>query len=120
MSLRPVLVVDDDLDVRQALCDALDAEGYPVASAKDGADALRHLAAQPAPALILLDWNMAPMDGGAFLAELRKLPGVPPPVVLLTADRQGEALARHQGCSGALKKPFQLDALFAIVEAYCS
>jgi CheY-like chemotaxis protein len=113
-----VLVVDDDADIREALKDTLEQEGYPVACAGDGMEALLFLEANPVPALILLDWNMAPMNAEGFMEVFGKDPRFGSiPVVLVTADaRVGD---RASSYAGFLKKPVKLDTLLAIVARHC-
>lgn len=117
---RLVLVVDDDADIREALREALEQDGYAVAEARDGSAALGYLRAHPAPPLILLDWNMAPMNGARFLEELARDPQLAAiPVVLLTADSRVDAKARP-GLAGHLIKPVELEVLFEVVAKFCS
>jgi two-component system chemotaxis response regulator CheY len=116
---RPVLVVDDDADIREAIQDALEQEGYAVELARDGGEALAFLQGHPAPALILLDWNMAPMNAEQFMAEFSKEPRFAQvPVVLVTADVRANEKAQ-QGFAGVLKKPMKLEALFEVVARHC-
>ena len=68
---RPVLVVDDDVTVRQLLRRMLEAEGYTVAEADNGRVALARLD-DVSPSLILLDLMMPEMDGFEFVSELRR------------------------------------------------
>lgn len=115
---RTVLVVDDDADMREALRDTLEQEGHRVAEARDGSDALRWLAANPPPSIILLDWNMAPLNGAGFLQERALKPALTAiPVVLLTADAR-VAGERLDGVVARLKKPIDLEALLALLEQY--
>lgn len=117
----PVLVVDDDADIRDALKDLLEDEGYTSAEAADGLEALRYLRSSPAPALILLDWNMAPMNGEQFMSEFCKEPfGDGIPVVLLTADIRAREKAKGMHFAGHLDKPVRLNDLFAVIEKFCS
>jgi CheY-like chemotaxis protein len=117
---RPILVVDDDDDIREAIRDTLAPEGYRTVDAADGRAGLEYLRAHPAPGLILLDWNMAPMSGAQFMAELRREPALADvPVVLLTADIRAEEGARGIEFTGTLKKPVDLEALFALVHRHC-
>jgi len=60
---RRVLLVDDDLDVREAYADLLEFRGWEVAHARDGVEALEWLAAHPPPDAILLDLKMPRLDG---------------------------------------------------------
>ncbi|MFI4878433.1 MAG: response regulator, partial [Steroidobacterales bacterium] len=55
---RPVLVVDDDQDIRNVLRDLLSDEGYQVSLASDGAEGLRLLASASEPLVVLLDLMM--------------------------------------------------------------
>ncbi len=68
---RPVLVVDDDAEVRQLLRRMLEPEGYTVTEADNGRTALGHLR-DVAPGVILLDLMMPEMDGFEFVAEFRR------------------------------------------------
>jgi CheY-like chemotaxis protein len=82
---RPVLVVDDDAEVRQLLRRMLESEGFAVVEAENGRVALERLRGEP-PSLILLDLMMPEMDGFEFVAELRRDEGWRAiPVVVITA-----------------------------------
>ena len=67
----PVLIVDDDVEVRQLLRRMLEPEGYPVVEAENGRVALERLR-EVSPSVILLDLMMPEMDGFDFVAELRR------------------------------------------------
>ena len=109
-----VLVVEDDAATRALLRDVLEGAGYAVREAADGAAALR--AARAArPALVLLDLRLPGTDGWAFAAAYRRAPGPRAPIVVLTADADAEAYAAALGAAGHLLKPFDLDALLAVV-----
>lgn len=115
-----VLLVDDDADLREAIRDTLADEGYETIEAKDGGEALDYLRANPAPPLILLDWNMAPMNGLEFMAEAAKDPAISKiPVVLLTADARAPDKSKTAQFVGYLMKPINLDALFDLLYRYC-
>jgi two-component system response regulator FlrC len=114
----PVLVVEDDPYLREAVCDTLELAGQAVISAPGGAEALKMLEAQ-AVALVVSDVRMMPMDGIALLKEIRlRLPHLP--VVLMTAfadvDRAVEAM--RAGACDFLLKPFEPKALLAHVARY--
>jgi two-component system response regulator MprA len=122
---KTVLVVDDDRDIREAMADALEAEGYRVATASDGLDALRWLRSQPdesAPAsLILLDLMMPNMDGVAFRRELAqdgKLQSIP--VVLLSADMSVGDKAKAMQAAGYVTKPVELEVLLEVIQRHLS
>jgi adenylate cyclase len=85
-STASILVVEDDLPTREALCRTLTGMGYAVHVAVNGRSALDWLDSRPAPSLILLDLMMPEMDGFEFLRELRTRPlfaGIP--VIVVTA-----------------------------------
>jgi two-component system, chemotaxis family, chemotaxis protein CheY len=110
-----VLVVDDDPDILEALSEILEAEGYAVARARNGHDALERLA--PAPRLVLLDLMMPVMDGWEFARRLRQRSDSASkvPIIVLSADRNVSAKAREIGAVGYLAKPFELGDLLHLI-----
>jgi CheY-like chemotaxis protein len=111
---RSVLLVEDDLDVREALAEALTMEGHVVATARDGLEALQ-VARQRPPDLILLDLMMPRMTGWEFRAAQRVDPVLSsiPVVVVSACSRE---LAAELEATAYLPKPFDLDKLLALVE----
>lgn len=111
-----ILVVDDDVPSREALVDALHVQGYQLAVANDGQQALEMLDAW-APELIISDLRMPRIDGLELLRRVRaRLPALP--FVLLTAHgtSQTQASAEQLGVVGYLEKPVALLELFAAIE----
>ncbi|MGI4800639.1 MAG: response regulator [Janthinobacterium lividum] len=100
-----VLVVDDDADTRERLRTVLEKNGWTVAEASNGAEALEQIRLG-VPRVILLDLTMPVMDGFAFLQELREQPGcLDVPVVVLTArDLTNEDRQRLHAASQVLNK----------------
>jgi CheY-like chemotaxis protein len=81
-----ILVVEDNLPTREALCRTLASMGYAAYAAVNGRNGLDWLASHPTPSLILLDLMMPEMDGFEFLRELRKQPAFTDvPVIVVTA-----------------------------------
>ena len=118
MSTKPILIIDDDRDIRESLRDTLSDEGYATAEASDGGEGLEYLRTNEV-ALILLDWNMAPVDAPAFMAKLAENERArDTPVVLLSADLR-VTKAQHPGYVATLKKPVDLDKLFELARRYC-
>jgi CheY-like chemotaxis protein len=116
-----VLIVDDDPVARAALALVLNAEGYVVAEAADGAAALARLRAGPLPRLLILDLMMPVMDGWRFLVERHKdaqLASVA--VLVLTAARgiDGPGL-RAMGAEEVIQKPADPEQVLAAVRRYC-
>jgi CheY-like chemotaxis protein len=117
----PVLVVDDDADIREAIRYTLADEGYETVEAADGQAALAYLRANPPPPLILLDWNMAPMNGPELMAEMANDPELSRiAVVLLTADARAPEKSQSIGFADYLVKPIDLEAMFEILARYCN
>lgn len=114
----PILVVEDDPNLREAVCDTLELAGQSVVSAPGGVEALKLLEAQPV-SIVVSDVRMMPMDGIALLKEIRsRFPHLP--VVLMTAfadvDRAVEAM--RSGACDFLLKPFEPKALLEHVARY--
>jgi CheY-like chemotaxis protein len=108
-------VVDDDAGIQEVLETALRLEGYEVALAADGQEAIRLLTEQP-PDLILFDMTLPHMSGVDFAAELGRR-GLRPriPMVLLTGDARGRDVARQIGTEAYFEKPVGLADLLAEV-----
>ena len=118
MSQAKVLVVEDDVSLREALSDTLQLAGYSVASAADGATALEALDKEKFD-VVVSDVQMGPMDGSALLRNIKKLhPQLP--VILMTAygTIQKAVEAMHDGAADYIVKPFEIDALVSIIERY--
>lgn len=109
--IRPlVLVVDDDPDILEAICDILGGEGYRVARARHGLEALERMT-EETPSVILLDLMMPVMDGLAFAQALRDRGlGGRVPILVISADGN-PSRAASVGAAGYLAKPFDIDAL---------
>jgi two-component system, sensor histidine kinase and response regulator len=109
-----VLVVDDEVDVRESLREILEDEGYDVALAADGRRGLEGLRQNP-PCAVILDIIMPVMSGVEMYAEMQKDPtlaGIP--VIISTSDPS-------RAPSGVLimKKPIHLPRLIAALDTYC-
>ncbi|WP_245496687.1 hybrid sensor histidine kinase/response regulator [Lichenibacterium ramalinae] len=100
-----VLIVDDDADARGRLRSVLEASGWSVQEAGDGAEALRHVLHTP-PHVILLDLTMPVMDGFTFLHRLRETPGCAdlPVIVLSARDMSPTERSRLAEADGVLRK----------------
>ena len=116
-----ILVVDDDLDLRECVVDLLRAEGYVVAQASNGQEALHHLrSGGPPPRLVLLDLSMPVMDGWQCHRELQADPALAVfPVVVVSGRRDGEP-AVPVPADRFLRKPFDDEALLTMVQRHCA
>ena len=119
---RPqLLVVDDDIAIRDVVSIALEGEGFRVVTADDGRSGLRLLARGLRPDCILLDLRMPEVDGFEFrrsqLAHA-EIAGIPVVAFPGAADPDAAAQARRLGIRGLLQKPVDLGALlYALVDA---
>ena len=117
---HPILIVDDDEDLRDVIALAVGAMGYPVETARDGVEAMHYLTKEGLrPALILLDMMMPRMDGEAVLTALHhdsSLANIP--VVLLSGHTAAQQKAHELHAHGCLAKPIELDALTSTVERF--
>jgi two-component system, chemotaxis family, chemotaxis protein CheY len=115
-----VLVVDDDLDIREIVQEILEAEGFKVATARDGNDALVYLASAPPPGLILLDLSMPIMDGATFCLRRAGDPRLAAiPVVVFSAAANIAERVRALDIAGYVRKPLRMDELLKTVATFC-
>jgi two-component system chemotaxis response regulator CheY len=107
MSERTCLVVDDSKVVRKVARRILEANGFRVEEAEDGAQAL-DACRRAMPQAVLLDWNMPVMNGIEFLEAFRAEHQDGPPVVFCTTETEMEKIARaiETGASEYIMKPF--------------
>jgi len=112
-----LLIIEDELPMRTALKDCLEAEGYRVLATAEGQSGLER-ALKEKPDLILLDIMLPKLDGFAVCAELRRLSNAVP-VLMLTAKGQVEdrVSGLDAGADDYLVKPFSTDELLARVRA---
>ncbi len=113
---KKILVVDDKANVRQLLRDYLTEDGFAVAIATNGREAL-YAARHETPDVILLDLMMPEMDGYEFLRHYRRERSVP--VIILTArDAESDTvLGLELGADDYVVKPFRMRELAARVRA---
>ncbi len=113
----PILVVDDDPHLRDALAQILEHEGHRVIQAPDGPTALA-MTREHAPGLLVVDDAMPGMDGEAVLGELQRQVPDAPPALLMTAAERSLARVRERGVGVGLEKPFNVRELLVLVERH--
>lgn len=111
-----ILIVDDEAGIRDFLHAVLQAEGYSVAVATDGQEALDRVA-ERAPDVVLLDLAMPVMNGWQFQARLLDL-GLHVPLIFMSAGYDAEEQARLHHAAGYLSKPFEVEDMLKAVGRY--
>jgi CheY-like chemotaxis protein len=114
----PVLIVEDDADLREMMAQLLTLEGYGTVTASNGREALRLLHEAAMPKVILLDLMMPVMDGWEFRRQQQAdatIAGLP--VIVLSALDPNRA--SNLAASAFLKKPLDFDRLLQLVRNYC-
>ena len=114
----PVLIVEDDPDLLEALCATLELDGYITLAASSGEQAIDLLRTRPT-GLVISDVQMRPMDGYTLLQAIKRShPWIP--VVLMTAYGEVDkaVAAMRSGASDYLLKPFDPHSLLAHVRRY--
>ncbi len=118
MSQTVILVVEDDADLRTALCGTLALAGYKIQTASDGLAAMDILQCQSID-MVITDIQMPGMDGHALLKKI-KSQWQEIPVMLMTAygSIQMAVEAMRDGAVDYLSKPFEAEVLVAMVSQY--
>jgi CheY-like chemotaxis protein len=107
-----VLVVDDDPAVQELLLVTLEAEGYRVATVRNGREALHYLRSHAETCIIVLELVLPVMDGLHFrTAQLRDRSFAWIPIVVMSAATDADRRARQLGARWFVRKPLNLDAL---------
>lgn len=107
----PILLVENDADLRDALVEVLSAAGFPIASTHHGLEAIGWLERNPNPALVLLDLWMPRMEGWALLDHLHTTPRLREVTVVVITPGPGD----HPAITATLRKPFDEDTLLLLV-----
>ncbi|MCV9994013.1 response regulator [Paeniglutamicibacter sp. ZC-3] len=114
--MKNVLLVDDEPQLVRALQINLEAEGYAVTTAPDGAKALRAAASQP-PDVLVLDLGLPDMDGTEVIRRLRAWTELPIIVLSARHGSSDKVEALDAGADDYVTKPFGLDELLARLRA---
>lgn len=116
---NPILIVEDDLDTRQAMQALLEMHGYLVVPAANGAEGLDQLYGGLRPCLILLDLKMPVKNGFEFLAERCRDPVLADiPVVVCSGDINEAGHESVRGAAAHLCKPLNVDRLLELIRAH--
>ncbi len=109
--MKPILIVDDDADIRLILRSVLESYGYLCEEACNGLEAIEKIKTNDY-VLLLLDYSMPLMNGLEVIQRLGEITrSFPPQVVMMTAN-SGQDLqlqAMEAGATAVLHKPFDID-----------
>lgn len=114
--VHTVLVVEDELELREMMREALELNGYAVVTANEGREALDAMARIERPCLVLLDLLMPGMNGWDFFDEMRARPELAHVPVVVHSSVPSRAPI---GVNRVLQKPLDLDGLISVVREYC-
>jgi CheY-like chemotaxis protein len=114
----PVLIVEDDVELRDMMAQLLAIEGYNTATVANGREALDYLHNGDRPHVILLDLMMPVMDGWEFRRRMQSDPEIADlPVIVLSA--LDHSRAKDVDAAAFLKKPLDFDRLLTLVRQHC-
>jgi two-component system chemotaxis response regulator CheY len=115
--LTTIMIVDDSATILMSMSAILKKNGFDVATANDGQDAMGKVHSVR-PNLIISDLNMPRMDGMTFIKEVRKSPGLRfTPILMLTTESEPAKRreAKAAGATGWLVKPVTPEALLTVI-----
>jgi DNA-binding NtrC family response regulator len=116
MGLAPILIVDDESEMRSALCHALTRSGFSVESAAGGTEALLKLK-KSSISLVITDLKMPEMSGMEVLGAAKKIvPGIPVIVITAYGSIHNAVEAMQAGAADYLLKPFSFETLETTVK----
>lgn len=115
--MKPILVVDDDSEMRSALNEAIQRLGYTTVVCENGYEAVSHLS-KSCYSLLVTDMKMPRMDGLSLLKEVRRHTGNMPVLVITgfgTVENAVETM--KEGAADYLLKPFSFEALKGAIDS---
>jgi len=118
---KRILLVDDDMEIIEAMRYALEAKGYQILVARDGNQGLA-MAEREDPDLVILDMMMPKRSGFLVLERLRRTRPVPLRIIMVTANEgsRHKAYAEMLGVDDYIRKPFAMDRLLDSVNRLLS
>ena len=113
-----ILIADDDATVRASLAEVLESEGYDVAEARNGIEAVT-CAIEQKVALVLLDLNMPHWDGWTAFTQLDRVTPLLP-VIVITARPNQYQRAVQLGVDAFMEKPLDFPVLLSAISSLVS
>ncbi len=115
-----ILVIEDNSDLREALCEFFKGEGYAVDGAGDGRQALGKLRSGLRACVILLDLMMPDMTGFQFRLEQLQCPDLAEiPLIAHSGVEDVAIYAQRLNASAYIRKPAAMDEILALVHEHC-
>lgn len=118
--MKTTLIIEDNDDIRENVCELLELEGYRVLSATDGRKGLQ-LARQELPDIVLCDIMIPLADGYEVLRQLKSEAFTATiPFIFLTAkaERLDIELGMRLGANGYIRKPFETEELLEVLKQW--
>lgn len=112
--LAPVLVVEDDDDIRSVVCALLEDEGIAVDAVDNGVAAITWLS-QRQPRLVVLDMTLPGASGDEVAAALHRQYAEDVPLVIMTADWRADERAKSAQATTYVRKPFDIENLLSAI-----
>jgi DNA-binding NtrC family response regulator len=113
-AMKPkVLLVDDELSIRESLARALQSEGYDVVAVSTGQEALSYLC-ETDVSLVLLDISLPGINGWDTFEQMMALSPFLP-VIIITARPNQQPVAARAGAAAILEKPLALPSLLELM-----
>lgn len=114
-----ILVVDDDVTLREGLVGFFRLEGRSAMGASNGAEALFLLGKDVRPGVIVLDLNMPTMNGWDFVSALDRMPDLPRiPIAIMSGVTSDREIPPCETDAGFFRKPVNFDELLAAVNRH--
>lgn len=120
MSIKKILIIEDDLDISQTLGEVITGMGLDIEIAHNGKEGMDHLINNPLlPDLIILDLFLPVMNGAEFRQRQLQIPHLATiPVVAMSADCCVKQRCHALHVSKFLKKPFNIEELAEIINSF--
>jgi CheY-like chemotaxis protein len=112
---RHILLVEDDQDLRELVHETLEADGYAVTAARNGAEAMALLRAHTTFDLMLIDLMMPVMDGHEVLAALARDPTAAPARIIVFSAQQDRVRSLPMPVAAVIVKPVMIGRLLETV-----
>jgi len=116
-----VLIVEDDLDLRELMSEILTDEGFAVSPASTGTEAVVYLKNHPMPNLILMDLSLPEMSGDELMGHLSAHPDRSQAKIVVVSGWDDVAARAHKlGADGFMKKPLELGTISSTLKRIMS